>query len=999
MKNRYSARFALLISIILLALTVPGARRILAAAATFSDVPAQHWAYDYIEELYRQGYVEGCETSPPKYCPDRALTRAEMAVFIVRGVHGASYTPPDPTEQIFDDVPLEGYWATKWIHQLYNDGYTAGCSESPPLYCPEDPHTRAEATVFFLRMCNGVGYAPPPPTGIFADVPTSTWYARWVEAAYSVGLIPACRAIPENEKRFCPNAHLIRAMAAYMMVRAKNLMTPSTDIVADGLEVTQAVQDLNNSVRLVANKQTFVRFHVHSSSGNHFTTARLRVQRGGAVSWLSPLNDQIYVNSSPRRTILNHAFLFELPSYYTIGTVSLMAEVNSGTATRGRAPLETSYLNNTTAPVIVSFEQVPRVNLVIYRLGYRLAGTPYTPNSLHVAHLEGWLKRAYPLSDLHSWHRLVTPFDHLPTCNEANDYLSARMIVDRNNGTVPEGTRYYGMVDDRGALMEESCADGIPSLVASGATGTPGDNYDSSWDIDDSYGDWLAGHELAHTYGRRHIRGGPVSGVCGLEGGAETVYPDGKISPTDSGDRALHGFDIDTNKIYAPWWRDVMTYCRLEWVSDYTYEGLMDYFLGHLISVTVDHRSLNQTDRLLVVGSINPEVNQVNLQPLFIMSNAGELEERIPGDYAIVLRNASGTELAHYPFTPDEVTDVHMLSISELVPYVTGTTQVDIEGPGGLLTSVSAGAAEPTVTLTTPNGGETLDGNTITVLWIASDPDVDPLTFYVEYSPDNGASWRSAAWNITGTTVEIDAINIVGGAQGRFRVWVSDGIHTASDESDAPFTVPNRVPTVEITAPSDDVTVAISQTVGFEAYAYDVDTGTMDDSQLQWFSDINGLLGNGSQFSTADLSEDTHTITFLADDGVGAMVSDTVQVTVVSDVTQIPLPPDGLSAGPAPIFFEPAIGMTSAQLSIDNRNLVNPIAWNAVADEPWLQLSASSGTTPDDIIVTFQDTGLPEGTHTATITLISPAVPNESVIIDVEVTITLNYIYLPLIVK
>ena len=56
--------------------------------------------------------------------------------------------------------------------------------------------------------------------------------------------------------------------------------TPSTDLVADKIEVTQGVQDLNNSVRLVKNKRTFVRFHVHSTSGTHPTWAMLTAQRG-----------------------------------------------------------------------------------------------------------------------------------------------------------------------------------------------------------------------------------------------------------------------------------------------------------------------------------------------------------------------------------------------------------------------------------------------------------------------------------------------------------------------------------------------------------------------------------------------------------------------------------------------------------------------------------------------------------------------------------------------
>jgi hypothetical protein len=68
-------------------------------------------------------------------------------------------------------------------------------------------------------MMNGANYIPPDPTGIFSDVSTSFWGAKWIEAAYIAGLIPACETA--SELQFCPDAPLDRAMAAFMMVEAK----------------------------------------------------------------------------------------------------------------------------------------------------------------------------------------------------------------------------------------------------------------------------------------------------------------------------------------------------------------------------------------------------------------------------------------------------------------------------------------------------------------------------------------------------------------------------------------------------------------------------------------------------------------------------------------------------------------------------------------------------------------------------------------------------------
>ena len=56
--------------------------------ATFADVPNTYWANSYIERLYNAGITGGCTTSPLNYCPDSIITRAQMAVFLVKSVHG-----------------------------------------------------------------------------------------------------------------------------------------------------------------------------------------------------------------------------------------------------------------------------------------------------------------------------------------------------------------------------------------------------------------------------------------------------------------------------------------------------------------------------------------------------------------------------------------------------------------------------------------------------------------------------------------------------------------------------------------------------------------------------------------------------------------------------------------------------------------------------------------------------------------------------------------------
>jgi hypothetical protein len=198
-----------------------------APGTTFADVPASHWAYGYIEALYQGGYIVGCAADPRRYCPGATMTRAEGAVFVERGVHGAGYMPQEPPGATFADVP-RGEWYFKWAEGLWADGYTAGCGTAPLVFCPLQGHRRAEAAVFFLRMLHGPDYLPPPPdVQVYEDVAVgegAPWFSKWVMAAYSQGLTEDCEdAANRGDAPYRPLEAITRAEAACMMAKAKGL--------------------------------------------------------------------------------------------------------------------------------------------------------------------------------------------------------------------------------------------------------------------------------------------------------------------------------------------------------------------------------------------------------------------------------------------------------------------------------------------------------------------------------------------------------------------------------------------------------------------------------------------------------------------------------------------------------------------------------------------------------------------------------------------------------
>ena len=116
---------------------------------SFQDVAADYWAWRYIEGLYKAGVTSGCGTSPLQYCPTTTVTRDQMAVFLLKGKHGAGYAPPAVGSSTgFNDVPPT-YWAAAWIKQLAAEGVTGGCGGGN--YCPTAAVSRDQMAVFLDR--------------------------------------------------------------------------------------------------------------------------------------------------------------------------------------------------------------------------------------------------------------------------------------------------------------------------------------------------------------------------------------------------------------------------------------------------------------------------------------------------------------------------------------------------------------------------------------------------------------------------------------------------------------------------------------------------------------------------------------------------------------------------------------------------------------------------------------------------------------------------------
>jgi hypothetical protein len=213
------------------------------------------------------------------------------------------------------------------------------------------------------------------------------------------------------------------------------------------------------------------------------------------------------------------------------------------------------------------------------------------------------------------------------------------------------------------------------------------------------------------------------------------------------------------------------------------------------------------------------------------------------------------------------------------VPFPPLTAEFRIKHNATQIGVLPVSSASPSVTVTAPNGGEVWPGSgPATISWTVTDGDSDPLSYAVQYSPD-GVNWMMLATNIMTTTYTIDAAQIAGGAQARVQVIATDGIHTATDESDAAFTVGEKLPQAFILAPQDGAFFGAGGALFLEGYAYDLEDGALSDSAFQWSSDLDGELGTGGRILGC-LSPGKHTLTMKGMDKTGKITTATTTIDI-----------------------------------------------------------------------------------------------------------------------
>lgn len=803
---------------------------------------------------------------------------------------------------------------------------------------------------------------------------------------------------------------------------------PQINLRVTGLEVTQGIQNLTNSVLLVKNRRTFVRAYVKSDGAAvSGVTARLVAPAlEASVAPVNPVGTQITVRANPNRNDLNQSFLFELPwSWTQQDNLNLRVELNPY-----KVPLEPNY-NDNNSTVAVSFKPSPSLSVEFFRLNYTLNNTTYRPRIFEdVLKTYSWILRAYPIGgavgqnfkprlwDVDGGTRLGNWVNQSSSdCTKekinakdlalcASYYTNGWLFYYRvatQFGLLNVGLKtnafYYGMISDASNNFPRGQA--IYSKTSVGPSGTPGQffNLGSGWDTDGSYADWYAAHEIGHSLGRAHPNAGsdnPATEArenCG-HSRSDPGFPYGNTStsraPIGPADNSMEGFDagdptfgIARAVLPSATWNDVMSYCNSQWLSDYTYTGMYNNMIANPSLVAASAQSM-VGDFLVLSGVINPETNSAGFAFIRRLDNVINVPPLTPGAYSIRLIDAQNGTLADYPFTPEEAEHGEGLGFNQVVNFVAGTHTIQIvqTSDGQVLGSATVSANPPTLSNVALQSATSPVIGTVTLNWTASDPDGDALTFDVAYSRDNGATFQPVTLNLTESAVQIDTAQLGGSGTAILRVTASDGVNSATADS-APFVMANKPPQPFILTPGDNTQVHYGQLVNFSGMALDAQDGTVADSGLVWKNAQGATLGTGALLSVDDLPVGVNVITLVATNSVGEAASATVTVIVDDDLT---LPGPTLSAGPGQVSWHIGAGesaLQTAEVTISNAGSGN-LNWTATSDQPWLTLSAAQGSVdaagdPVTLTLSANPTGLAtDQSHVAHLTLTKPASGNDA---------------------
>lgn len=403
--------------------------------------------------------------------------------------------------------------------------------------------------------------------------------------------------------------------------------------------LTQGIQRPDHGVELVAGRDAYLRVFAVANEPNAVQPqVRVRLYHG-AVEVQQALLDApgVSVPLSMDEGTLAHSWNLLVPGALVQPGLRLLAEVDP-TGAIAESNLGDNLFPASGVPLPVTVRALAPFRLRLVPVLQSVNGLVGDVTGANATGYLSLLLKTMPIAD---WdvdvRETYTTNAPVLQSNDANgawgtvlsEVLALRNVVDLSD------RYYYGVV-------KTTYSSGVAGV---GYVGSPGGSYKAAigWDRSNSRASVLA-HELGHNFGRWHA-------PCGNPSGVDSNYPHtgGKIG--------FWGLDLSTLALRSPSiWNDLMGYCSSEWVSDYTWNAVMNFrALSPTGAPPAAALAAGEDDGLLVWGRIGPA--GMVLEPAFRVPVGGRPPPP-PGPYRVEGRDPAGALLFSQAFDAAEVADL-----------------------------------------------------------------------------------------------------------------------------------------------------------------------------------------------------------------------------------------------------------------------------------------------------------------------------------------------------
>ncbi len=175
----------------------------------FVDVAGTNVHHNSIHKLVRSRITLGCGDG--RFCPNRTVTRAQMAAFLHRAARGPQEVSDPPA---LSDVPADAWYRTPALWAVKNDVIRAPGGR----FDPGGAVTRADMAEMLAAVPRFNIRVPDRAQGLFDDttgLPDAT--VRAIEGIRAAGVTAGCATGP---LRYCPDETVTRAQMASFLIRA-----------------------------------------------------------------------------------------------------------------------------------------------------------------------------------------------------------------------------------------------------------------------------------------------------------------------------------------------------------------------------------------------------------------------------------------------------------------------------------------------------------------------------------------------------------------------------------------------------------------------------------------------------------------------------------------------------------------------------------------------------------------------------------------------------------